>query len=61
MRKRFRLWFHFRIKAAIRLSVIKAVENIGDRGVVPALKTTAEVDSDEVVRNTAKVALTNLH
>jgi HEAT repeat protein len=46
---------------AIRLSVIKAVENIGDRRVIPALKVIAEDDRDEVVRNTAKVALSNFH
>jgi HEAT repeat protein len=46
---------------AIRLSVIKAVENIGDRRIIPALKIIAEDDSDEVVRSTAKVALTNFH
>jgi HEAT repeat protein len=46
---------------AIRLSGIKAIENIGDRRVVPALEIIAEDDSDEVIRHTAKVAISNLY
>jgi HEAT repeat protein len=44
---------------AIRLSAIKALESIGNRKAVPALKIIAENDNDKVVRDTAKIALTN--
>jgi HEAT repeat protein len=44
---------------AVRLSVIMALEQIGDRRVVPDLEIVAEKDRDEVVRNTAKSALAN--
>jgi HEAT repeat protein len=44
---------------AIRLSAIKALENIGNSKAVPALKIVAENDSDKIVRDTAKIALTN--
>lgn len=46
---------------AIRLSAIKALENIGNRWAIPALKIIAENDDEEVVRDTAKIALTNFH
>jgi HEAT repeat protein len=44
---------------AVRLSVIKALEQIGDQRVIPVLEIVAEKDNDEVVRNTAKYALMN--
>jgi HEAT repeat protein len=44
---------------AVRLSVIKALEQIGDGRVIPVLKIVAEKDTDKVVRNTAKFALKN--
>jgi HEAT repeat protein len=45
----------------IRLGVIRALENIGDRQVIPVLKIIAADDNDEVVRETAKFVLTNFN
>ena len=42
---------------AIRLSVIKALENIGDTRAIPDLELIAADDSDEVVRHAAKIAI----
>jgi hypothetical protein len=44
---------------AIRLSAIKALENIGNSKALPELKAVAENDKDQIVRDTAKIALMN--
>jgi HEAT repeat protein len=45
---------------AVRLSAIKALENIGDPQAIPALEAIAKNDSDRVVRDTARIVLSNM-
>jgi HEAT repeat protein len=44
---------------AIRLSAIKALVSIGDRKALPELEAVAGNDKEQIVRDAAKIALTN--